>query len=75
VGLERIHAFPLLDHDEAVRPVLGLKRQRRIGIDRGAVLDAALLARTAGTLARKSFSTSSRLPGLAVITAMTWIIS
>src|SRR6185503_20847274 len=31
-------------------------------------------ARTLGTLARKCLSTSSRLPGLAVMTAMTWII-
>src|SRR5687767_11982044 len=30
-------------------------------------------ARTAGTLARKCLSTSSRFPGFAVITAMTWI--
>src|SRR5947208_1836249 len=31
-------------------------------------------ARTAGTLARKAVRISSRLPGLAVMTAMTWII-
>src|SRR5262249_44536310 len=41
--LERVHAFPFLDHDEGVRAVLGLNGQRGIGVDRGAVLDAALL--------------------------------
>src|SRR5947207_13688867 len=32
-------------------------------------------ARTAGTLARKAARISARLPGLAVMTAMTWIMA
>ena len=43
VRLQRIHAFPLLDHHEGVRAVAWSGTERRVGIDGGAVLDAALL--------------------------------
>src|SRR5436309_15939711 len=48
VGLERVHAVPLLDGEEGVRSPSGLDRQRVVGIDRGAVLDAALLGAHGG---------------------------
>src|SRR5689334_4714757 len=43
MGLERVGTFPLLDHDEGVGAELGLERTHALGVDRGAVLDAALL--------------------------------
>src|SRR5256885_16937899 len=48
VRLERLQALPLLDHQERVVAALLLERSRRIGVDRGAVLDAALLGVDAG---------------------------
>src|SRR5262245_5438111 len=41
MGPEVVHGLPLLDDDEGVRPELG--ERAAIGVDRGAVLDAALL--------------------------------
>src|SRR6185369_12689545 len=42
MGLQRLEALPLLDHDEAVGADLGLEAAH-LGVDRRAVLDAALL--------------------------------
>src|SRR5690242_5643118 len=44
MGLQRVGALPLLDHDEGVGAELGLERAHALGIDRGAVLDAAPLS-------------------------------
>lgn len=41
MGAQRLHARPLLDDDERVGPVAGLEPEGVLGVDRGAVLDAA----------------------------------
>jgi very-short-patch-repair endonuclease len=48
VGLERVHTLPLLHDDEGVRPVAGLEAEGVLGVDRGAVLDAARLGEDVG---------------------------
>ena len=41
MGLEMVHALPLFDDDESIGAELG--ERAAVGVDRGAVLDAAFL--------------------------------
>src|SRR5436190_8450878 len=66
MGLERVHALPLLDHQERIRAPVLLDRQRRIGVDRGAIFDAALLGahrRNVGAERSEHFLALARLCG------------
>jgi hypothetical protein len=64
VRLERVHAFPLLDHQEGIGTPFGLKGQRRIGIDRGPVLDAALFGPHRGNVGAEVREDGLALAGL-----------
>src|SRR5262249_31540489 len=43
VRLQRVRALPFLDHDKGVGAELGLKAADAVGVDSGAVFDAAVL--------------------------------
>ena len=48
--LQRIHALPLLHDDEGVGAIPSLKRKGVLGVDRCAVLDAAVLGPNRGNV-------------------------
>ena len=74
VSAKCVHAFPFFDDEERVRSPLRLDGKRAVSVDGGAVFDAAALGADRGTLAPNACRISSRLPGFAVMTAMTWIM-
>src|ERR1700760_2871802 len=61
--LQVIEAFPLLDDDERVAAVWGLERADALGIDRGAILDAAGLGMDRGHVGMEGFQDLAALAG------------
>ena len=64
VRAERIHALPLLDHDEGIWAVLGLHGECGVGVDRGAVLDASLFGADRGDVGTEVLQDFLALAGL-----------
>ena len=64
VRLQRVQRLPLLDDDERVGAELRLERCPALGIDRGAVLDAALLGVHGGHVGAEGCQDGVALAGL-----------
>src|SRR5262249_12030314 len=74
VGLERVWALPLLDHHERVGAERRLELADVRGVRGRAVLDAALLGVHRWHIGADLAQDVSRMPDLAVMMAMTWIM-
>jgi hypothetical protein len=74
VSFECFRTFPFLDKHKNIRPKFGLEITKPIGVRGGGIFDASASAKTFGMFAWASLRNASRIPGFAVMMAITWII-